>query len=250
MIQSLVPSNESSNQIKRGVCFLHIMWILLFGDFTKINCSRNVFDHTNLPRLTDTDVIEVYHLRSFPLQIISTSVGTFSTQTSGLALRSTTTNEMIVLQYQPKNFGSCFLPKIRYLLTQSDANNSSIDADEPVVDRQNVQQMSNKKKQPPNVESHSPTASPTSVPEQITSIMLEWNKEAEIVYYTDIDTLYWQQSTFLARINGVVYKNYVLWIEDFILRNRLYSPQSICSSEYEFSCYTYSVTWDTFLEER
>jgi hypothetical protein len=157
---------------------------------------------------------------------------------------------MIVLQYQPKNFGSCFLPKIRYLLTQSDANNSSIDADEPVVDRQNVQQMSNKKKQPPNVESHSPTASPTSVPEQITSIMLEWNKEAEIVYYTDIDTLYWQQSTFLARINGVVYKNYVLWIEDFILRNRLYSPQSICSSEYEFSCYTYSVTWDTFLEER
>ncbi len=210
--------------------------------WTFVECGGGLFDHTDLPKLPDTDVIEIYHLRSFPLQLIATSIGTFSAQTSGLALRSQTTNSVIVLQYQPKNFGSCFLPKIRYLPSY-DVNQSIVSAD-----RVNLETMT--KKKPPVLQSHSPTLSPTNTPDTATKIVLEWNKDAEISYSTEIDTLYWQQSTFLARINGVVYKNYVLWIEDFILQNRLYSPQSICSSEYEFSCYTYSVTWDTFLEER
>ena len=183
---------------------VHILlsiWICWISTFTLSNAVIRVFeDHRILPRLKDTDVIELYHLRSFPSQLIETSVGTFSTQTSGLALRSMTTNVMIVLQYRPKSFTNCFLPHIKY-------NHNA-------------------------------------------SYSLEWNKEAMIVYHDEIDTNIWQQSTFLARINGIVYKNYIFWLETFLENNKVYSPQSICNNEFEYPCFTYSKTWDTFLAER
>lgn len=179
--------------------FIISLLISVFPIPTK--AATHVFNDRNiLPRLKDTDVIELYHLRSFPSHLIETSVGTFSTQTSGLALRSITTNIIVVLQYRPKSFANCFLPKVRY-------NHNG-------------------------------------------SYALEWNKEAEILYHDEIDTNTWQQSTFLARINGIVYKNYIFWLETFLENNKIFSPQSICSNEYEYPCFTYSKTWDTFLAER
>lgn len=162
---------------------------------------RSLFDGTNLPRLKDTDLIELYHLRSFPLLVIETIAGTFSTQSSGLALRSTTTDNVIVLQYKPKNYTGCFLPIL--------------------------------------------------VPSHNGSFGLVWDKRAEIVYKDHIDTTFWQQSTFLAHINGVVYKNYVKWIEEYMQSNGNFLPQSICSNELDpSSCFTNAVTWDSFLADR
>eukprot|EP01039_Chlorochromonas_danica_P003470 gene3470-3801_t len=173
------------------------LWVALLISLT--SSSKSIFDKTDLPRLADTDSIELYHLRSFPAQLIDTAAGTFSTQTSGLALRSTTTNQVIVLEYKPKSFSGCFLPIIESM--------------------------------------------------EEGSYSLYWDKRAELVYHDQLDTVYWQQSTFLAHINGIVYKNYVLWIERYMQTNRVFSPQSICSNEHDFSCYTYAETWETFLQE-
>eukprot|EP01034_Spumella_vulgaris_P021778 gene21778-27843_t len=78
---------------------------------------------------------------------------------------------------------------------------------------------------------------------------IHWDKRAEVVYHNAIDTAYWQQSTFLARINGVVYKNYIRWIEQYVVTNRHFSPQSICSSTNDLSCFTFAETWETFLAD-
>jgi hypothetical protein len=162
--------------------------------------ARNLFDKSLMPKLMDTDMIELYHLRSFPLLLIESSAGQFSTTTTGLALRSTSTQETIVLQYKPVNYSSCFLP----ILGSGKGENASI----------------------------------------------HWDKRAEVVYHNAIDITYWQQSTFLARINGVVYKNYIRWIEQYVVTNRHFSPQSICSSTSDLSCFTFAETWETFLADR
>lgn len=161
---------------------------------------RSLFDKTDLPRLADTDSIELYHLRSFPALLIETAAGSFSTQISGLALRSTSTNQVVVLEYKPKSFGGCFLP---ILEAESDGDYS-----------------------------------------------LYWENKADLVYHDEIDTMYWQQSTFLAHINGIVYKNYVVWLQNYMQNNRLFFPQSICNSEREFNCHSYATTWETFLHDR
>jgi hypothetical protein len=153
-----------------------------------------------LPRLLDTEIIELYHLHSFPTLLIETSIGSFSTQTSGLALRSLSSDNIIVLQYKPRNYSGCFLP---YL---SQTTNGTVE--------------------------------------------IVWDKNAEIIYDSKLDVSYWQQSTFLGRMNGVVYKKYVVWLQEFIIRNKLFSPQSICSNEFEYHCFTQAVTWETFLSER
>jgi hypothetical protein len=76
---------------------------------------------------------------------------------------------------------------------------------------------------------------------------LIWDKRAMISYMNEIDKTYWQQSTFLARVNGVVYENYVKWIHEYLDKDRYFVPQSICSSSDEKSCFTFSETWDSFV---
>ncbi|RYH08468.1 hypothetical protein EON65_40910 [archaeon] len=174
----------------------HLFFLLLCPGILSLG---GLFDRTNLPRFKDTDSIEVYHLRSIPALLIETVAGTFSTQSSGLALRSTSTNEVVVLQYKPKSYSGCFLPIIQ------------------IADSQDYN--------------------------------LFWDNRAELVYHNEIDSAYWQQSTFLAHINGIVYKNYVMWIEKYMQANRAFIPQSICNSEHELACYVRAVTWDAFLQD-
>lgn len=184
------------------ICLSHI-FTLLFISFITIHGRRSLFDGTDLPRLKDTDAIELYHLRSFPSLIVDTDVGTFSMQTSGLALRSTTTDTVIVLQYKPKNYTSSFLPRF---LSSSGASKAT---------------------------------------------GLSWDKRAEIIYHDNIDTSFWQQSTFLARINGIVYKNYVKWLEEYMRHHAVFRPQSICSNEFDIdACFVVADTWDSFLADR
>ena len=77
-----------------------------------------------------------------------------------------------------------------------------------------------------------------------------WDKRASVVYSIGINVDYWQQSTYLSRINGVAYKMYLRWIEKYVSKNRVFTPQSICSSEDKMSCFTKAETWETFLSDR
>lgn len=155
---------------------------------------------SNIPQFSNVDSIYVFHLRSFPLLLIETAHGTYSTQTSGLALRSTQTNTIVIFEYKPLNYSTCFLPLIKTL--------------------------------------------PKS-----TSKTLEWDKRAEIVYSDGIDATYWQHSTYLATINGVVYKNYISWMKDYISANSRMFPHSICSTTNQTDCYVDALSSETFLSD-
>jgi len=187
------------NSMKSVMC----LCILLFHTklTTRNNTSYAIPLDYELPRLEDTDMIELYHLRSFPLLAIQSPAGSFHIQTSGLALRSTNTPELIVLEFKPVNFSAAYLPLIIDEYDDVNANNKT----------------------------------------------LIWDKRAMISYMSEIDKTYWQQSTFLARVNGVVYENYVKWIHEYLDKDRYFVPQSICSSSDKESCFTVSETWDSFV---
>jgi hypothetical protein len=90
----------------------------------------------------------------------------------------------------------------------------------------------------------------TSVDDESIVVGLSWDKQAEIIYHDNIDTSFWQQSTFLARINGIVFKNYVKWLEQYIQQHGVFRPQSICSNEFDIdACFVLADTWDTFLAD-
>lgn len=79
---------------------------------------------------------------------------------------------------------------------------------------------------------------------------VKWDKRAHLTYTQEIDTSYWQQSTFLARLNGIAYQRYVRWIDEYTRENRYFVPQSICSSVDRLSCFSFAETWETFLKDR
>lgn len=179
---------------------LLVLVLLLSLNLNNYTITNAIPLNTNLPRLEDTDMIELYHLRSFPLLSIQSTAGSFHIQTSGLALRSTNSPTLIVLEFKPVNFSNAYLP----LIVNNDDGTSN-----------------NK--------------------------TLIWDKRAMLSYMNEIDKTYWQQSTFLARVNGVVYENYVKWIHEYLDKDRYFVPQSICSSLDEKSCFTFSETWDSFV---
>ena len=73
-------------------------------------------------------MIELYHLRSFPLLSIQSSAGSFHIQTSGLALRSTNTPTLIVLEFKPVNFSKMSGPRppIQFLKIGSSGTDNPI----------------------------------------------------------------------------------------------------------------------------
>ena len=82
-----------------------------------------------LPGMDDIDSIELYHLRSFTKQTVRTSGGIFSLQTSGLALRSTTTNRVVVLEYRPADYDASYLPRLKPVSAGSGSGSGSGDGD-------------------------------------------------------------------------------------------------------------------------
>jgi hypothetical protein len=160
-----------------------------------------------MPKFTDTDMIELYHLRSFPLLAVMSDAGSFKLQTSGVALRSTETGMIIVLEFKPLNISSCFLPIVTKNIPDINGNANST---------------------------------------------LSWDKRSMVSVENEIDPKYWMQSTFLGIINGVVYRNYLNWVEDYLknIPGKYFIPQSICSSAEEESCFTLPSTGDTFLASR
>jgi hypothetical protein len=207
-------------------CWFTFLFLFHLQQINSITRSlRN--DLSGLPRLEDTESIEIYHLKSISQMAIQSMIGSFSVSLSGIALRGLSSNKIVILYYTPRNFSSCFLPSFSVSLenTQLPSSSSSL-VSLSAVDAE-----------------HSNST--------ISSLL--WDKTGEIISSDEIDTNFWSQSTFLGRMNGVVYKKYLIWLEEQFLRfNAIVQPQAICSSEYETmnSCYTHSITWDTFVTKR
>ena len=136
-------------------------------------------DISVLPHFSSDDVLEVYHLRSAPLPLVQTSIGDFTAQSSALAIRSTLTTETLVFQFHPVNVSSCFLPFI---------------ADEPLP-------------------SNEPQRSGGTTGRKR---KLYWDKRSQISYDDSIDMNFWQQSTYLVDINGIVFDGFVSWLGDYL----------------------------------
>ena len=141
-------------------------------------------------------------------------------------MRSIGSDDFVVLEYRPVNYSAAFLPVIGpgysgksngygggsgYGRAASDADSSS----------------------------NNTTPTP----------YLAWDRRAVISYSSSVDTSYWQQSTFLGTINGVVFENYVKWLVAYQSRDSVFVPYSICSGSDELSCFTTSQTWETFLAD-
>jgi hypothetical protein len=176
-----------------------------------------------LPEMDDIDSIELYHLRSFRQQLVKSNAGSFSLQTSGLAFRSTTTNMVVVLEYRPFSYEASFLPQLRDTSTTSNTET-------PEQKRQAF---------------HNITGN------------IFWETRAVIEYSTNLDIDYWQHSTYLGMINGIVYSNYASWVTEYMTsaKGRHFVPQAICSSPSsgnyldEGSCFRSSQTWETFVSD-
>jgi hypothetical protein len=144
--------------------------------------GASAFNKGKMPKFSDTDMIELYHLRSFPLLAVMSEAGSFKLQTSGIALRSTDTLEIVVLEFKPLNMRACFLP----LLNQTHKVKTSTEEK-----RRNQIEIER------SVQEEKFHANETA---------LRWDKRSTITTDKFIDSTYWLQSTFLGRINGVVYR--------------------------------------------
>lgn len=190
----------------------------LLKDSSNNNGRRLVYNREVLPQLPETDSIELYHLRSFHKQLIKvpTSSTSFGMQTSGIALRSTTTDEVLVFEYKPFSYEASFLPIVKMNETTSKAEDTR----------------------------------------RVEDDHLYWDKRVVLEYTSYLDTSHWQHSTFLGHINGIVYTHYVDWIEEYLSeKERVFVPQSICSSpsssvDYEdLSCFALADTWESFIAQ-
>ena len=188
------------------VLCLVLLVCLTHGAFSRMQGGRILEDFENqLPDFDANDRLQVYHLRSKLLPIISTPVGTFRAQTSGIALSQwsdTGPSNVIVLQYSPANTTNAYLPTI-------------------IGEGKNVR--------------------------------IFWDKTAAIYVSQNIDMSYWQTSTYMAEVNGVVYSNYMSWVKAYIKSNTFFIPQNVCktgeSGGISGTCYLRSVNGDTFSED-
>lgn len=151
------------------------------------------------PLFTEADIIELFHIESFPQTKVLSRAGTFNFQTSGLALRSRLSSTLIVLQFEPVNYTACFLPVF------DDSNNIS---------------------------------------------QLLWDKRAKISYSTKLDIEFWQQSTYLGVLNGVIYANFMVYVSEYLDTHPAYIPQSICNAPESSECFITSQTSETFVVDR
>jgi hypothetical protein len=78
---------------------------------------------------------------------------------------------------------------------------------------------------------------------------LLWDSRSELAYSKDIDTNFWQTSTFLADMNGVVYNQFVQWLELYIAQNSQYLPYSVCQDISREKCHYKAQSSDTFIQD-
>jgi hypothetical protein len=60
---------------------------------------------------------------------------------------------------------------------------------------------------------------------------------------------YWRTSTYMAEINGVVYSQYMRWVEEFITTHGFFIPHAICKGTSPDDCFLRRANGDTFSEK-
>lgn len=181
------------------LCYLHVIatntgckWM---GEFVE-------FDRNEAIRPHDNEFFEVYYLQSYPLPLPlpTTSFPShhFTIFHSGLVIRSTTSEKLIVLEYLPMNETLSYLP----LLTDNTPNKT---------------------------------------------LQIHWNQNAVITMSKFINEKYWQRSVYLTRINHVVYRQYLDWVDDYLITHSVFIPYSICLPSGE--CPYQKQTWDSFVSD-
>jgi hypothetical protein len=158
------------------------------------------FERNEAIRPHDNEFFEMYYLQSFPLPLpLPTAFpqNHFTLTHSGIVIRSTTTERLIVLDYRPINESLCYLPQITY-----DPNKT---------------------------------------------LQIHWNQNAMIAMSKTIDENYWQRSVYLTRINNVVYRQYLDWVDDYLITHSVFLPHSICLPSGD--CPYQKQNWDSFISD-
>ena len=171
---------------------------------------ETLFDEKYALPSHENEFFELYYLESFPIQITNLFINNFLLSHSGIAIRSTQSEKLIVLEYRPINQSICFLPLVSNLLEHQS---------------QQLQSQSESQSQS----------------------QLVWNQKAMITMTKTIDESYWMKSVYLARINGVVYRHYLDWVTDYILLHPTFLPYSICLNSQ--NCPYPKQNWDTFVTD-
>jgi hypothetical protein len=149
----------------------------------------------------DNEYFELYYLQSYPKHITHAFPNNFLITHSGIALRSASTEQVIVLEYHPVNETLCFLPHI------------------------------------------------TKPAPEGASLGIIWDQSASISMMKHIDEDYWDKTIYLTRINNVVYRQYLDWVDDYLFSHPLFQPYSVCLSSREGGCPFPKQTWDTFVSD-
>ena len=80
------------------------------------------------------------------------------------------------------------------------------------------------------------------------SARLSWDKRAAMYFSKEVDMDYWRTSTYMAEINGVVYSQYMRWVQEFITAHGFFIPHTICKDTSPDQCFLRSANGDTFTE--
>ena len=81
-----------------------------------LTCASELisFDISLVPHAHENEYFEVYYLLSSDISIdISSSLSSYAIQMSGLAIRSSVSEKVVIIEYRPLDLSACYLPAIR-----------------------------------------------------------------------------------------------------------------------------------------
>jgi len=162
-----------------------------------------------LPVWDDMDSVELYHLVTFRKQLIQTASGaTFALQTSGLALRSTTTGQVVVLEYRPVSYDASYLPRLRPKSETSAAERTGSGSGSGSGHAESGSSVGAGAGAGAEAIKSSGGRSAAESP-------LIWDERAFIKYNDHLDVTHWQHSTYLGLMNGIVFNKYTTWVTQY-----------------------------------
>ena len=158
------------------------------------------FDISLVPHAHENEYFEVYYLQSSDVPIDPTSsTHSYTVQISGLAVRSSVSEKVVIVEYRPVDISACYLPVISGMGQTTD---------------------------------------------------LRWDKRAVISLSRELNVTMWPISVYLARINSVVYWQFMLWVNSYTNAHPSFLPLSICMAGSTDDCPYLTQNWDTFIVDR
>lgn len=157
------------------------------------------FSISGVPRAHENEYFEVYYLQSSSTPIKVKSTTKLIPKRSALAVRSSSSEKVVVVEYRPVDMAKSFMPVVREMKLKMD---------------------------------------------------IAWDKSAMVELSREINTTTWPESVYLARINSVVYWQYMEWVDAYVTHHPVFIPQSICMASDNSNCPYLTQNWDTFIADR